>query len=157
MVNYTTRDGLLSNSIKDIKITGIGIRIILFSGFLQKMHFGFRLVPTAATPLKVGAIYDLEEKDSLIMLATTNKFYKAGAAPSTTARVSTSVDYILVNGKDSAVGRSSFRHNENNLQINWRGDGFGGSNHGGGRDIAIAVFYFSNQFVDLRVIISRLS
>ena len=118
MTNLTTRDGLLSNSIKDIKITASGIWIISFSGFLQKMDFRFRLVPTAITPLKVGAIHDLEERDTTILLATNNKFYKATAAPRSAARGSTSVDYMLVNGKDSAVGRQAFRHDENNLQIN---------------------------------------
>jgi signal transduction histidine kinase len=118
MTNLTTRDGLLSNSIKDVKITANGIWIISFSGFLQKMDFDFRLVPTAVTPVKVGAIYDLEEKDSMIFMATNNKFYKATAAPGSIARGSTAVDYILVNGKDSAVGEHSFRHEENNLQIN---------------------------------------
>ncbi len=83
------------------------------------MDFRFRLVPTAITPLKVGAIYDLEERDTgVILLATNNKFYMAHRWSLSAARGSTSLDYMLVNGKDSAVGRQSFRHDENNLQIN---------------------------------------
>lgn len=118
ITQLSARNGLLSNSIRGIRMAPDGIWLLSFSGALQKLDSNFRFMANHVATFRSGVIYDVLQRDSEIFVAANTRFYRTVAVPRMAVSGCTAVDYILVNGKDSAVGKSVFPHDENNLQIN---------------------------------------
>jgi signal transduction histidine kinase len=115
--NITSGDGLISNSVKSIKVFDNRAWII-FHGFIQKMNEELNIVPAPDIPFKGSLIYDLVEKRNKILIAVNNGMYEVSADFKTHMADPPTIDFILINGKDTATGRSVFSHSQNNLQIN---------------------------------------
>jgi signal transduction histidine kinase len=116
--NITTRDGLLSNNIKGIKLYGDGMWIISFSGLIQKMNDQLDFVKTPQVPFNSALIQDIEEMDKKIYIATNPELYSIEYVAKDDQPINTFIDYVLINGKDTVCDNYVFSSDENNLQLN---------------------------------------
>lgn len=116
IIHITTKEGLLSNSVKAVKKTGDNIWLI-FYGFVQKMDANLQLKPIPEIPFKGSTIYDLVEEQNAVYIATANGVYQLKSNPKNYYLGFTSIDFILINGKDTAVNKTKYSHRQNYLQL----------------------------------------
>ena len=115
--NLTIADGLLSNSIRNIKVFNNKIWII-YNGFIQKLDEQFKTIPTPVIPFNGSLIYDLVEEKEEIYVTTNTGVYHISPVLRQNNSTATNIDYFLINGKDTAVNKTKFSYTQNDLQVN---------------------------------------